>query len=71
LKISAGSVDENCLVGEKNEDTEEVAKKGFGEWLARAGGNFFYVRNEIKGLTDHLKGMLFLEGGKRGAWRKR
>ncbi len=50
IELTVGSIDEEFLVGER--DSEDRPLGAFGAALANPEGVHFYVRNEIKGVTD-------------------
>jgi hypothetical protein len=65
--LAIGTFDEKFLVGERN--AEGKAMGAFGVALANPEGEHFYVRNEIKGVTDEifLSGTKFWKGSKEGS----
>jgi len=67
IELAVGTVDEEFLVGERKDD--DTTSGGFGVVLANPNADHFWVRNEIRGVTDGLgkDGTRFWKGSKEGA----
>ena len=66
MEIAVGTIDEEFLVGERDE--EDKPKGAYGMVLANPAGDHFYIRNEVLGITDRVAstGTKFWEGSKEG-----
>lgn len=67
MEIAVGTIDEEFLVGER--DGEDKPRGAYGMALVNPGGDHFYIRNEIQGITDGVAstGTKFWEGSKEGS----
>jgi hypothetical protein len=52
IELAVGSFDEEFLVGER--DGDGMGLGAYGVALANPEGDHFYVKNEIKGVTDEV-----------------
>ncbi|KAF7364057.1 Mss4-like protein [Mycena sanguinolenta] len=62
MEIAVGTIDEDFLVGER--DAEDRPVGGFGEALVNVQGEHYYLRNEVKGVTDVSQGTWFWKLGR-------
>jgi hypothetical protein len=60
IEVAAGTVDEEFLVGRKDEKGEVVEGSGFGEVLCR--GRVGWAQNEVRGVTEGIRGERFKFG---------
>ncbi|KAF8205486.1 Mss4-like protein [Mycena galopus ATCC 62051] len=61
MEIAVGTVDEEYLVGGR--DAEDKPVGGFGAALVNLEGEHYYLRNEVKGVTDVNHGTWFWKMG--------
>ena len=57
IELAVGTIDEEFLVGER--DGEDKPLGAFGLALVNPEGEHYYLRNEIKGVTDASQGTWF------------
>jgi hypothetical protein len=70
IELAAGTIDEQFLVGDR--DAEDKPRGAYGVALANPGGDHFYIRNEIAGVTDRVSssGTKFWKGSEDGPMTK-
>ncbi|KAJ6531249.1 Mss4-like protein [Mycena capillaripes] len=70
IELTAGTFDEEFLLGDRDEEDRPLG--AYGVALANPEGDHFYLRNEIRGVTDadSNKGTRFWKGSKEGSMDK-
>lgn len=54
MEICSGSIDEEFLIGKKDENDEVKEETGYGKWLCYPEARVVWAQNEIKGVTDSI-----------------